>query len=62
MAIGLSNKAIADIRGSSISAVEQLVTGMFKILGVADNPALVPRVEAIRLFVEVNGLPRRDQR
>lgn len=62
MAVGLSNKAIADARGSSISAVEQLVTGMFKTLGVADNPALVPRVEAIRLFVEVNGLPRRGKK
>jgi DNA-binding NarL/FixJ family response regulator len=62
MAAGLSNKAIADTRGTSLSSVEQLVTGMFKTLGVADNPALVPRVEAIRLFAEVNGLPRRDKR
>jgi DNA-binding NarL/FixJ family response regulator len=61
MAAGLSNKAIAEQRGTSLSSVEQLVTGMFKTLGVSEDQTIVPRVEAIRLFAEINGLPKRNR-
>ena len=59
MAQGLSNKEIAARRNVSLSSVEQLVSGVFKAFNISQDDKYVPRVEAIRIFVEASGLPRR---
>lgn len=59
MAQGLSNKEIAAVRGVSLSSVEQLVNGIFKAFDLTQDDRVVPRVEAIRMYVAENGLPKR---
>lgn len=59
MAQGLSNKEIAAQRKVSLSSVEQLVSGVFKTFGLTSEDKVVPRVEAIRIFVVESGLPKR---
>lgn len=59
MALGLSNKEIAKQRQVSLSSVEQRVSEIFKAFGIAHNDAVVPRVEAIRRYIAVSGVPER---
>lgn len=59
MAQGLSNKEIASMRNVSLSSVEQLVSGVFKAFNLTSDDKVVPRVEAIRIFVTESGLPKR---
>lgn len=59
MAQGLSNKEIASQRNVSLSSVEQLVAGGFKAFNLSKEDRVVPRVEAIRIFVAESGLPKR---
>lgn len=59
LAQGLSNKEIASQRDVSLSSVEQLVAGIFKTFNLSKEDKVVPRVEAIRIFVSENGLPKR---
>ena len=59
MAMGLSNKEIAARRNVSLSSVEQLVSGVFKAFNISQDERFVPRVEAIRIFIDESGLPRR---
>lgn len=59
MAQGLSNKEIASRRNVSLSSVEQLVSGVFKAFHLTSEDKVVPRVEAIRIFVAESGLPKR---
>jgi DNA-binding NarL/FixJ family response regulator len=59
MAQGLSNKEIASRRNVSVSSVEQLVTGVLKAFNLTNDDKVVPRVEAIRIFVAESGLPKR---
>lgn len=59
MAQGLSNKEIAARRGVSVSSVEQLVTGILRAFNLTKDDKVVPRVEAIRIFVAESGLPKR---
>lgn len=59
MAQGLSNKEIARRRDVSLSSVEQLVSGIFKTFNLTHDDAVVPRVEAIRIFAAESGLPKR---
>lgn len=59
MSLGLSNKEIAKQRGVSLSNVEQRVSEIFKAFGIAQNDAVVPRVEAIRRYIAVGGVPER---
>ena len=61
MAQGLSNKEIAARKGVSLSSVEQLVNGVFKAFGLSHDDRVVPRVEAIRIYVSESGLPKRPQ-
>lgn len=61
MAQGLSNKEIASRRNVSVSSVEQLVTGIFKAFHLSHEAKVVPRVEAIRIFVAESGLPKRPK-
>jgi DNA-binding NarL/FixJ family response regulator len=59
MAQGLSNKEIALQRKVSLSSVEQLVAGVFRAFNLTKDDKVVPRVEAIRIFVAESGLPKR---
>ena len=59
MAQGYSNKEIASQKGVSLSNVEQRVSEIFKAFNLPHDGAVVPRVEAIRLYVAESGLPER---
>lgn len=59
MSLGLSNKEIAKLREVSLSNVEQRVSEIFKAFGITQNDAIVPRVEAIRRYITVAGVPER---
>lgn len=59
MALGLSNKEISKQREVSLSNVEQRVSEIFKAFGIASNSSVVPRVEAIRRYIAVSGIPER---
>ena len=57
MAAGLTNAEIADRRGSSLRAVERLVTRTFDVLGLNDDPRRNPRVVATNLYTRAFGYP-----
>lgn len=59
MALGLSNKEIAKQREVSLSSVEQRVSEIFKALNIPQDNTVVPRVEAIRRYIAVSGIPER---
>lgn len=59
MAQGLSNSEIARRRGTSLSAVEQRVAEVFRAFGLTTTTDVVPRVEAVRRYIQENGLPER---
>jgi len=59
MAAGYGNDAIAQRRECSVSAVQNLVVGIYRRLDIEQNGEVNPRVEAIRRFIEVAGLPER---
>lgn len=57
IAQGLTNAAIARRRGSSESAVEQLVAAIFRNLDLEQGAEINPRVQAARLYIAAAGLP-----
>lgn len=57
MALGLSNREIAKQREVSLSNVEQRVSEIFKAFDIAQNDSVVPRVEAIRRYISISGVP-----
>lgn len=59
MAEGFSNSEIAARRNTSLSALEQSVSGLFKAMDIDGRGALNPRVEAVRRYIEAVGLPER---
>lgn len=59
MALGLSNQAIANRRGVSVSSVEQRVSEVFRAFNITSDGSTVPRVEAIRRYIAVCGIPER---
>ena len=59
MALGFSNQEIAKRRGVSLSNVEQRISRIFKAFGLPSDGSVVPRVEAIRRYMAVNGIPER---
>lgn len=59
MALGLSNQEIAKRRQVSSSNVEQQISRIFKAFDLPTDGSVVPRVEAIRRYMSVNGIPER---
>ncbi len=55
---GLTNAAIAQRRGTSESAVEQVVASIFRNLGLEANRDTNLRVQAARLYIAAVGLPK----
>lgn len=61
IALGFSNAEIARQRGTSLRNVEKLVSRTFLALGVSEDAAKNPRVEATRIYIETMGIPRAAQ-
>jgi len=59
MALGLSNKEIATRKNVSVSNVEQRVSEIFKAFDISQEGDVVPRVEAVRIYISHSGLPER---
>lgn len=59
MALGLSNQEIARRRGVSLSNIEQRISRIFKAFDLTASESVVPRVEAIRRYIQTNGVPER---
>lgn len=57
MAEGWTNSDIAEKRGSTLRSVEQMAHRIFARLGVNDDPRKSPRVEAVKMFARVFGIP-----
>lgn len=58
-ASGLTNAAIARQRNTSSRAVEQALKSIYQSLNIETDGDLNPRVEAVRRFVSVTGVPKR---
>jgi len=52
---GLSNSAIAQLRGTSARTVEQRLQAAYRALNIENHPEINPRVQAIRIFIEAGG-------
>ena len=50
LAQGLSNKAIADKRNTSLRAVEALINRTYQALNLSENDSINLRVEAVKLW------------
>ncbi len=59
MSQGFDNDAIATRRDCSVSSVANLIAEIYKRLGIDPRGELNPRVEAVRQFAQVSGLPER---
>lgn len=59
MALGYTNDAIAKEKGLAVSSVERWVVGIFRDMGIESRGAVNPRVEAVRRYVAVAGIPER---
>lgn len=57
MAAGLTNSEIAERRGSTLRAVERLVTRTFEVLELNDDPQHNPRVVVTNLYTRAYGYP-----
>jgi DNA-binding NarL/FixJ family response regulator len=57
---GLTNAAISRERGTSERSVEMLMHSVFQTLGIAASGDVNPRVEAVRQYIDVAGLPVRQ--
>jgi len=59
MALGYTNEAIARHKGAGISTVERWIAGILRDMGISRDGDVNPRVEAIRRYVAVTGIPDR---
>lgn len=57
LAAGLTNAQIAERRGSTLRAVERIVTRAFETVGVNDDPQHNPRVVVANLYTKTFGYP-----
>lgn len=60
VALGLTNAAIAQRRGTSERAVERRLRAAYEALGIIASPDVNPRVEAVKRYVAEAGLPVDD--
>lgn len=59
VAQGYTNQEIANRRGTSQRAVEQVLNAVFLALGIEQTGGINPRVEAVRQFISAAGTPDR---
>jgi len=59
LASGASTRAIAELRGTSVRAVESLLVRLYNTLGLDVSPESNPRVDAVRLWQSGRVLVRR---
>ena len=60
VAQGYSTPRIAEMRGTSTSAVEKVLSSIYDVLRISKDDGVSPRSEAMRYFVQFAGLPPRD--
>lgn len=56
---GYTNSEIARQRGRTANTVEKMLLAIYRKLGVETNSEVSPRVEAIRVFINAEGMPER---
>ncbi len=61
LAMGWSNAEIAKRRGSTLRSVERMVHKVFTELGLTGDTSINPRVEAVKMYVSVFGLPSSEE-
>jgi DNA-binding NarL/FixJ family response regulator len=61
-ALGLTNAAIAERRGTGERSVERLLRSVYETLDIAVDGDVNPRVEAVRCYVAAAGLPFERER
>lgn len=61
MAEGWSNSDIAAQRGATLRSVEQMSHRIFSRLGVNDDPRKSARVEAVKMYSRVFGIPAAEE-
>ena len=59
MALGYTNEAMAKETGLAVSSGERWVVGIFRDMGIESRGNVNPRVEAVRRYVAVAGIPER---
>ena len=60
MALGYTNESIAQIKDAGRSSVERWIAGILQVMGIDPRGELNPRVEAVRRYVSVVGVPHRE--
>ena len=56
-AMGLTNTAIAQRRGTTERNIERRLKSVYDVLGISTDAELNPRVEAVRRYVSAAGMP-----
>ncbi len=56
-AVGLTNQAIAELQGTVVRNIEQILMRTYAALGIEVNGVKNPRVEATRRYITTFGLP-----
>jgi DNA-binding NarL/FixJ family response regulator len=59
LALGYTNEAIARRKDAGRSTVERWIAGILKAMGIESGGEVNPRVEAVRRYVAVAGIPER---
>ena len=59
MALGYTNESIAAMKNAGRSTVERWVAGILKVMDIDPRGGVNPRVEAVRRYVAVVGIPER---
>ena len=60
LALGMTNDAIAREMNAGVSTVERWIASIFRALDTPTSGDINPRIEAVRRYVAVAGLPEND--
>lgn len=60
VAQGYTSPRIAEMRGTTTSAVEKALSSIYDALGISNVDGVSRRSEAMRVFIEYAGIPPRD--